>query len=114
MNDLTLYNTYRPKIDTGDLIEFAADDELGRLIRWKTGEDVNHSALVIVMDSPYTKTERRYLHEAMADGVETDYLSVVLSKYNGHAWWYPMKPDLNSLKGEIEDIAFQYVGVPYD
>lgn len=114
MNDISFYTAISDQFNSGDVIEFQGYDDLGKLIRAKTGYDVNHSGLVIVMQSPYTGVKRRYIHEAMADGVVTDYLSVVLRKYNGIAFWYQLDDQYKSEIPAIEGRAFQYVGVPYD
>ena len=114
MNDISFYTSISDQMGSGDVIEFQGYDELGKLIRAKTGFDTNHSGLVIVMQSPYTMIKRRYIHEAMADGVVTDYLSVVLRKYNGIAFWSALDDEYKTEIPAIEGRAFQYIGVPYD
>ncbi len=113
MNDLTLYNKLRPTIQTGDLIEWHENSILGAAIRERTGYDVNHSSLVVVLNSPYMG-KRVLLFEALADGIDITFASQRFGTDEGHAYYYAMKSELEAMRPGIETIAFGHVGVPYD
>ena len=114
MNDISAYDAIKDQMNTGDIIEFQGTSIISKEIRARTGFDTNHSALVVVMKSPYTGLTRRYMYEAVNDGVDPNYLSVVLSKYDGVAFWYPMRNENVPRIPEVEERAFQYLGVAYD
>ena len=113
MNDLTLYNKLRPDIKTGDLIEWHGNTLLDRLIRLKTGQDVNHSSLVITLESQYCG-HRVLLFEALGDGIDITFTSQRLGIASGQAYYYKIKDEFIPLIPSIEQLAFSYVGVRYD
>jgi hypothetical protein len=89
MGKLDLYCLHQAEINTGDIVEFRGNSLVGRAIRWVTGKDRNHSALVIRM--PFAGcVERRFIVEAIATGLELHLLSSVLEKFDGAAWWSPL------------------------
>jgi hypothetical protein len=114
MNDISQYEILRDQFKTGDVIEYRGTDIIGVGIRARTGYGVNHSELVIVMQSPYTGVKRIYTHGALANGTVPEYLSNTLSKYNGVAYWYPIKPEYEKFIPEIEAEAFNNLGIGYD
>ena len=63
MNDISAYDAIKDLMNTGDCIEFQGTSIISKEIRARTGFDTNHSALVVVMQSPYTGIKRRYVDE---------------------------------------------------
>jgi hypothetical protein len=114
MNDISQYELLRDRFTTGDCIEYRGTDIIGVDIRVKTGEGVNHSELVVVMVSPYTGVQRNYTHGALGNGTVPEYLSNTLAKYNGVAYWYPLKDEYKQFIHDIEKRAFDFLGRDYD
>jgi hypothetical protein len=104
MLDLTQYDGLRNRIKTGDLIEFASNDIIGRSIMAVTGKNVSHCSLVIRL--PYENSERRYIIEAIRTGVEFQLLSDVLQHYDGKAIWHGLKSEYDYKRNEIGEWAF--------
>ena len=90
---LKFYDIHRAAIGSGDLIEWAATSTLGRLIRWVTGRDVNHSSLAVKLKLDGL-AGRRFILEALADGLELNLLSNSLAGYSGKVYWHQLRPDL--------------------
>lgn len=114
MNDLTLYQKVRGQIGTGALVEWHANSLLGDAIRLKTGYDVNHSSLAVILDSPYSGQRRIFVFEALGDGIDVTFLSKKLEQWDGKAYLYLLKEQYAPEIPLIEERAFSYLGVPYD
>jgi len=114
MNDISPYDAIKDQLQTGDIIEFRGTSIISKAIREMTGFDTNHSALVVVMQSPYTGVKRRYMYEAISNGVDPNYISTILARYDGTAYWYPLRDENISRIPEVEERAFEYLGVGYD
>ena len=116
MNDISQYLILKEEgiITTAGVIEYRGTDIIGVGIRARTGYGVNHSELVIVMQSPYTGVKRYYTHASLAAGPVPVYLSDRLAKYNGTAYYYPLKAEYQEFIPQIEAKAFEYLGVGYD
>ena len=114
MNDISQYELLRDRFKTGDVIEYRGTDIIGVGIRARTGYGVNHSELVVVMQSPYTGVRRNYTHGALSGGPQPIYLSDNLSKYNGTAYYYPLKAEYERFIPDIEAEAFRNIGPKYD
>jgi hypothetical protein len=115
MNDLTLYNAVKAKMDTGDLLQWRTEGIIGAAIRWRTLSNVNHSSLVLNF-SQYAGAEcRRFTTEARGHGVGLNMLSARLAYHKGEVWWYPLDTGKCPVKREnIGDRALSYIGHPYD
>jgi hypothetical protein len=100
-------------MQTGDLVEWHENSILGEGIRLRTGYDVNHSSLVVVLNSPYMG-KRVLLFEALADGIDITFASQRFGADNGHVFYYKVKDAVAPKIPLIEGIAFGYVGTPYD
>lgn len=114
MNNLTKYLTVRPKLSTGDLIEWRSNSIVGWAIRLFTGRNVNHSSLVIKFADQDDLHERRYVLEALGQGVDLNFLSRRLKEFDGEAWWYQLKPKYNRNKALILPWALDQLGTQYD
>jgi len=113
MNSLKKYLILRNRLDTGDLIEWRSSTAVGWLIRKFTGKKVNHSSLVVKFANEELG-ERRYILEALDDGIVLNLVSTRLAQFKGQAWWYPLKPEHNRLRAKILPWAIDQTGKPYD
>lgn len=84
------YYDYQPHISTGDWVETANQSVVGKKIRDITGYDVNHTALVIKFSEYEGDTPRRWIIEALGDGLELNLLSDLI-KDNEFGYWYPLR-----------------------
>jgi hypothetical protein len=109
---LSLYHTWRQHIWTGDLLEWSSTTALGWLIRKFTGQDVNHSSLVVRYTS--FDQERVYILEAVAFGVYPNFLSRRLEAHKGQVYWLQLVPEYDGLRPDIAREAMKYVGIKYD
>lgn len=114
------YSDVRGLIRSGDLIEFAADSLLGRLIRGRTGQPVNHTAMALWMDprvwahdNRQTLAPRLYVLEAISNGFRPTYLSQAVRAYGGKIYWAPMHPRWDSHRGAVVYNACQVEGTAY-
>ena len=123
MNDLTDYKEFRYMIKTGDIIEFAANSLIGRLIRAKTKQAVNHTSIAIwmqpissciVRDMEIDQTPRLYIGEAIANGFHLSYLSKVLESYDGKVAWSQLKEWNEHTRLTVAKNALALEGRPYD
>jgi len=115
MKDLSIYEKYRAGMKTGDLIEWHDNSIVGAGIRDVTGYDVNHSSLVVVLNSPFSGF-RVLLVEALTSGVEITFASQRLASTDGNAYYYPLKDEnaVPSWMAPVERNAFAFVGQKYD
>ena len=104
MRDLTHYDSLRPSIKTGDLVEFASTGIIGRIIMGVTGRGASHSSLVVRL--PYKDNLRRYVIEAVGTGLEFKLLSDVLQNYAGSVIWYGLRKEYDDRRDAIGDWAF--------
>jgi len=113
-NRLTIYNCLAPQMDTGDLIEWRSKSAIGAAIRFFTGENVNHSSLVVRL--PYDGCSRRFVVEAIGSGLEFRLLSNQIERYHGAAWWYSLKKEPKKPLDKMGEWALTEVskGIKYD
>ena len=107
-----LYQAHRSEMGTGDVLEFCSHSMLGRLIRWKTGKDVNHTALIIEAD--FLGDKRLMLLEALGAGIAPNFLSNRITDFDGEIYWLKLQKEWGSRKIDIMREALKYVGTPYD
>lgn len=105
---LDFYKMYQSSIKTGDIIEFQGNSFLGRLIRKKTGQEVNHTTVVDCMGE-----NRRYIWEAIGNGFHPCYLSNKLKDYDGKVYWLQLKPIYDSHRERIITKVISLEGRPY-
>lgn len=115
MNDLTIYNSVKHQMQTGDLLQWRSESLIGALIRWRTLSEWNHSSLVVSFQE-YQGTEgRRFTTEALSDGVVLNLLSNRLERHKGNVWWYPLDEEKCPVKRpNIGELALKYIGTGYD
>jgi len=109
---LANYLKYRNQMSTGDLLLWKSHSLLGAIIRWFSKANVNHASLVIPLMG--LNQYRIFTTEALEHGIVPNFLSERLSKYEGEVFWYALNDEWDKKRPEIENKAFQYIGVPYD
>jgi hypothetical protein len=114
VNKLNLYENYRFKIDSGDLIEFASSSVLGWAIRRFTSKDVNHTSTVVKYIIQGDCIPRRYIFEALEYGYVANFLSSRLLKFKGKVYWLPLKKEYDTYRVYIAKIGHRFLGTPYD
>jgi hypothetical protein len=114
MNDLTLYNSVKDQLKTGDLLQWHSNSLIGKLIRTKTGWYVNHSSLAICFSQYEGEQHRRFTVEALEHGTVLHLLSKSLEQHKGEVWWYPLVDTWNERRNVIGERALEYIGIPYD
>ena len=114
MNDLTIYNSIKDQIQTGDLILWSCNSIIGRLIKIYTRSEFSHASLTIRFAEYDENNHMRYNLEAGRHGSVLNVLSKTLENYDGKAWWYPLIPKWDIHRKSIGDRALELVGIPYD
>jgi hypothetical protein len=99
------YTVHREHMQSGDLIEWQSRSALGWIIRKFTGKGVNHTSLLIRPDNFSGYRDRRFMLEALGNGVTPNLLSVRLSDYKGRVYWLPLKPEYNDLREHAKQAA---------
>jgi hypothetical protein len=109
------YFEYRDKIQTGDLLQFAATDIVSRIIRFKTKSDISHSAMAFWMKSP-VGTQRLFILEGVAFGAYPVFLSNRYAWYlpHGDIYWHKMKPQYQQIGIVAADRMLEKTGTYYD
>ena len=99
---------------TGDLIEFASEGIVGRIIRWFTKKQVNHTSMICCLPNYKSITEPHvYIMEAMPEGSELNLLWRVLVKYKGKAYFLKLRAS-NEQRKKLSDWLLEHDGVDYD
>ena len=105
------YSDIWNEVKTGDLIEWRTSSIIGWLIRLRTGENRNHSSMVVRLDLEDEK--RRHIIEAN-EMVEFNLLSDRLRYHRGSAYWSPLKPEFDDKREVLKNWAIEQRGKPYD
>lgn len=106
MKNLEKYMECRPGMKSGDLVEFRSASTIGRMIRYFTKKDVNHSAFLFRIDEFVGLKDRVFIIEALGKGLEINALSLRLKEYEGAAYWYPLKSDYEGFRDRMSSYAF--------
>lgn len=89
MNDLTIYNQYRPQMKSGDLLAYRSNSVIATLIHiWS--KQFNHVGMVLDLSEYAGQECRKWTLGADSRGVALSLLSIDLSTYHGEVWWYPL------------------------
>ena len=109
------YDYYRGQVKTGDLIQFESKDIVSRIIAWRTGSLVSHSAMAFWLTHPLGTT-RLYILESVMTGLQLNYLSRRLGWHlpHGDMYWHKMKPQYEKWGPTAADNLLQHVGTFYD
>jgi hypothetical protein len=118
---IELYQQYRDRIRTGDLVEWKSFKPIGYAIRSITKENVNHTSGAIWMHSVENAFHgvsdpemRLYVGEAIANGFRSTFLSKEISTFDGEVYWVPLKPEYDHKRLEIIRNVHALEGRPYD
>ena len=113
MGNLTLYESNRHLIQTGDEIEWHSDTLLGGAIRVISPE-VNHTSICILFPGYYT--DRVFQIEALEHGMVLTCVSHRLENHPGQAYLRPLRPEFNPVRREMGRIALDFAGtqIKYD
>jgi hypothetical protein len=111
---LELYNAVKDKMKTGDVIGWDGRNILHATIDCFTKGEIGHVSQILRM-SEYEGLERRRFHsEATARGILPSPLGTHLKDYTGIVWWYPLKDEWDSKRGEIGERMLALMGRGYD
>lgn len=116
------YYTHRPNMGNGDLIEFSTHSMMGSAIRYFTKKDVNHTAILWCVDEFKDVKDRKFIMEALENGIELNLLSIRLTKYQGDVYWYKLKDEFNDhrdrvasncllAEGRTDEIKYDYISL---
>ena len=114
MNDLTLYQQFRPLMQTGDILGWCGTGIVSDIIKWKTGGESSHSSMIIRLKDYEGDDIRVFQTEALARGVYPDILSRRLQDYDGKLYWYQLKDEWQTKRIEIGRRLTELWGVEYD
>ena len=103
--DLGQYLVYRPLMVNGDLLEFSTHSMVGKIIRYVTEKDVNHTAILWCVDQFKNVKDRKFIMEALGTGIELNLISARLKDYKGSAYWYSLKDEYNEYRDEVASIC---------
>jgi len=103
--NLSQYHIYRSLMDNGDLLEFSTQSRVGNMIRYITKKDVNHSAILWCVDEFKDVKDRKFIMEALEQGVELNLLSARLRNYRGDVYWYSLRKEFNEYRDKIASIC---------
>jgi hypothetical protein len=103
---LNLYDTWRYKIKTADIIEFRGNSFVSNTIRKVTDRDVNHTAMVIKPRvGGLLPPDRLIILEATSGGVQPAYLSKrieeTIKDKNTAVFWIPVKKEFGNVREAI-------------
>jgi hypothetical protein len=121
-NDLTIYNSVKDRMGTGDGLDFLNVGAVSDFIAWWTRKDVDPKNQIrlshfggLVRAGLYEgKDERRFTMEAMSIGFYPDMLSKYIINYPGHIYWYQLKPEWDQYRNEIGCQILSMIGTNYD
>lgn len=121
--DLTLYNSVRQSMSTGDMLGWKSYSLIGKAIRLRTiPEDVpedsplqiNHISGIIRLREYEGLDRRVFITEALEHGAVLNLLSRRLESFDGAVWWYPLQETWNPNRCSVGEQALSFIGVPYD
>lgn len=113
MNNLTVYNQYRPQMKTGDPLLYKSKGQpLGWMIQKFT--EFNHASPVVRFGPDECGVDRVWTLEAVGRGVVPAYLSEKLASYHGEVWWMPLDPKFDDRRHLILECALILKGTDYD
>lgn len=105
------YNKLRHLIQTGDLIEWHSDSLLGRLIRARTKQDVNHTSMALEYYLKDSDDRRVCVCEALGRGTHPYFLSTRIHSFKGIVYWTRFERDDSRVK--LAEEMLKLVGKPY-
>ncbi len=110
MNDLSNYYAVREQIQTMDLLQWHGESWVSKIIRWKTGGSATHSGVACRL----ADVDRVMTLEAVSKGAVPNPLSQILKKYDGRAYWHPLKEEFRPYVAEAFNWMYDKIGTGYD
>ena len=110
MNDLSKYYAVRDQIQTMDLLQWHGESWISKIIRWKTGGSATHSGVACRL----ADVDRVMTLEAISKGAVPNPLSQTLKKYEGKAYWHPLKEEFRPYVAESFNWMYDKIGTGYD
>ena len=104
-DSLDTYKIFRHLMNNGDLLEFSSFSTIGKMIRALTRRDVNHTALVWSVDEFKSIKDRRFIMEALSEGLELNLISARLKDYKGDVYWYSLKEEYGEYRDAVASIC---------
>jgi hypothetical protein len=94
-------------MNTGDALEWRSNTLLGKLIRLFSREKVNHTSL-IVRSSLFDKVlpQRRFLVEALGNGLVFKLASQRLNVFHGQVFWLQLKEEHSTQEKQEKILTF--------
>lgn len=111
-NNLRVYNAFRSRIQSMDIIEWHSKSILGWAIRKITKKNVNHTSLVIRFNE--YDIERVFVIEALEHGITVQPLSNRLAAFKGQAYLLCLKPEFRYDRKIAAQWAISKLGTKYD
>ena len=113
MNDLTIYDSVKRDMKSGDCLLYKSNTILGWLIRLFS-KGYNHAGLIIRLDEYQGLECRRWTLEALEHGVVLNLLTRRLSFVDGEVYWYALKDEYDDKRDKVCEWALAQAGQPYD
>ncbi len=105
------YQDIRGLIKTGDMIEWRSYSLLGKVIRFFSKQQVNHTSLCVNMTA---MEPHKFILEANPAGVEMTRLSQRIEEFDGEVYWSALLPKYDYLREDIFKWTMLQLGKPYD
>lgn len=113
MNGLVApYESIRHHMESGDVVLWRSESLLGWAIRKFSDSDVNHASTIIRTNE--LGSDRVFITEANARGIEMHALSDRLKDHKGKAYWLRLKSEHDMSKYGARKWAMDHIDVGYD
>jgi hypothetical protein len=113
VNNVDKYIVVRDHMKTGDMLAWAGNSWISRIIRARSGP-YSHTSGIIRLSEYEGMERKRYTIEATEKGLVLARLYNDLLHYDGHCWWYPLVESWDCLRQGIGEKALDAIGTPYD
>ena len=107
MNDLKRFYDVADQMDTFDRLSFSSDEWVGRVIRFFTKQNVNHTGAVMKIGGWIA------IVEADPEVMTID-LGRKLREYKGSVYWHPLKKEFHPYREALGEKMRAYTGIKYD
>ena len=109
---LSRYNKMRPKIKTADSLVWQTNTVIGKMMQcWGRSPYTHVSMIVRFLEYD---VERVYVFEEHKHGAVLLPLSNRILAHNGHAWVFPLNPDLDTIRKSMAAWALSKQGTKFD
>ncbi len=119
--DLSIYQSCKARMETGDLVQwkehFSLNPKTWFWLFWRTitFSKMNHSSMVLrLQEFEQLPTKRFTTESSLFTGTALNRLSHRLKHYNGEVWWHPLKDKYEPRRQQIGEEMLARIGIPYD